>query len=294
MRHSRIGTSIPLYAPEQDDLARRKQEVESLRVEFRRVMGRINFRRRRGWMFLGLLILTLSTVIVAAVFMLSPSDWAISQQSRFTQMTTLILLIAAATPLAAYFARRYDRQRERVRIAHMRQREILQRLSQLDELTGASRRRRRRRKKRSWAWRIVNPAPFSRPPLESMSAEVLEETDDALGSQLTEERAWRAIAYLHAWITGALTLVVAFLVTLSGPAYLASLLGGDRWGGAVGPDPLIFWLILSAVLVILGGLGSHRVSVLLRHARAYHDRLSAVERALWDARVLLREGREEV
>jgi hypothetical protein len=294
VRLSRISTTVPLYATEVDDLTLKKREVEGLRVEYRRVQGRINYRKRRGYMFLGLLVLTLAAVIAVAVFMLSPTDWAGNQTSRFTQMTTLLLLIVVAAPLGAYFARRLDRQRERVRIASMRQREILQRLAQLDEVGDGARRRRRRRKKRSWAWRVTHPSPFTRPPLESMSTEQLEDSADALGNQLIEERGMRAIAYLHAGITGGGALILAFFVTLAGPEYLASLLGGNKWGGAVGPDPLIFWLTLTGVLVVLGGLASHRVSVLMRHARGYQDRLAAVERALWDVRVLLRERREKV
>lgn len=294
MRLSRITTTVPLFSPDEDDLTRRMREVDALRVELRRIGGRLNFRKRRGYMFMGFLVATLMTVLTTAVLMLSPTEWAVSQQSRFTQMTTLIFLLVVATPLAAYFARRYDRQRERVRIATMRQREIIQRLQQLDEAGGGGRRRRRRRKKRSWAWRISHPSTFTRPPLESMSVDELEETADSLGSQLLEERGMRAIAYLHAGLTGGITIVVAFFVTLAGPEYLNSFLGGKAWGGAAGPDPLIFWLTITGVLVVLGGLGSHRVSVLLRHARGYQDRLSSVERALWDVRVLLRERREEV
>jgi hypothetical protein len=294
VRISRLSTSVPLYAPEADDLTRKKREVDALRVEYRRVMGRINYRKRRGYMFIGLLVLTVSVVLGVAVFMLSPSDWALSQQSRFTQMTTLLLLIVVATPLAAYFAKRFDRQRERVRIASTRQHEILQRLAQLDEVGNGARRRRRRRKKRSWAWRVTHPSQFIRPPLESMAPEELEDTADALGNQLIEERGMRAIAYAHAGITAGVALVLAFFVTLAGPEYLASFLGGKQWGGSVGPDPLIFWLTLTFTLVVLGGLGSHRVSVLLRHARGHGERLAAVERALWDVRVLLRERSEEV
>ena len=280
------------FSPEPDDLVLHRHEVEALRVELRRVMGRINFRTRRGWMFVGLLVLTLASVVTMAVFLLSPNDWLSNQRSRFTQMTGLLVLLAVAVPLAAYLARRYDRQRQRVRIAESRRIEILQRLAQLDEAGG--RRRRRRRKRRSWAWRITHPSPFSRPPVESLSTDDLEETADALGNQVLEERAMRALAYAHAGITGGVTVIVAFVVTLSGPEYLSGLLGAGQWGGAAGPDPLVFWATLTLSLVILGGLGSHRVTVLLRHARAYHDRLAAVERTLWDVRVLLRERREKV
>lgn len=246
-------------------------------------------------MFLALLVVTLLAFIAIAVFMLSPTDWAASQQSRFTQMTALLILVVASTPLAAYFARRYDRQRERVKLARTRQHEVLSRLAQLDELGGGARRRRRRhRRKRSWAWRIAHPAPFNRPAIESMATADLEAIADQLGSQLLEERGMRAIAYLHAWITGAATAAVAFGVTLSGPEYLSAFLFGKQWGGAAGPDPLLFWLGLTLLLVIVGGLGSHRVTVLMRRARAYHDRLNAVERTLWDARVLLRERGEKV
>jgi hypothetical protein len=294
VRPSRVSTTVPLLLPEPDDATRKQREVDALRVEYRRVLGRINYRKRRGWMFLSFLVLTLTIMLALAVFTLSPTDWVISQQSRFTQMTMLIFLVVAATPLAAYFARRYDRQRERVRIARMRQKEVLQRLANLDDPSRGGRRRRRRRKKRSWVWRISHPAPFTRPPLESLSADDLVETADALGAQLAEERGMRALAYVHAGVNGAAALVVAFGVTLAGPEYLTSYLGGRQWGGAVGPDPLVFWLLLTAVLVVIGGLGWHRVTVLLRHARGYHDRLASVERALWDARLLLRERREEV
>ncbi len=294
MRLTRSSTSVPLqFHPDEDDLAQKKREVEALRVEFRRVTGRINFRQRRRWIFLTALVLTLATVLTLAVFMLSPTDWAISQQSRFTQMTALILLVVVSTPLAGYFARRYDRQRERVRIARMRQQEILQRLSQLDDLTGG-RRRRRRRRSRGWVWRIKHPTTFSRPPLESMDAATLEEAADGLGATLTEERGLRVLAYMHAIGTGGIVVALSFTITLSGPEYLTSFLGGKQWGGANGLDPMVFWLGLSLSLVAVGGIGWHRVSVLLRHARAYQDRLAAVERALWDARVLLRERREKV
>jgi hypothetical protein len=280
--------------PEEDDRAAMNREVDALRIEYRRIVGRMNFRRRRGWMFIGFLVITLAAVLAVAVFMLSPTDWAISQQTRFTQMTSLILLIALATPLAGYFARRYDRQRERVKVARNREREILQRLAQLDGLLGKGVRRRRRKRKRSWSWRIEEPKPFNRPPLESLDLEELEEAAAALGSNLTDGRGARTLAYLHAGIIGALTVVFAFFVTLAGPEYLASFVGGKQWGGAAGPDPLLFWLTLTVFLVAIGGLGSHRVSVLLRHARVYRDRLAAIERALWDARVLLRERREKV
>jgi len=270
------------------------REVEALRVEYRRVMGRINFRRRRGYLFVGLLVLTLALALGIAVLVLSPSDWALNQQTRFTQMSTLIALLAISIPLAGYFARRYDRQRERVKVARMRHKEILARLAQLDGLTGNGVRRRRRRRRHSWAWRIEHPQPFSRPPLESMATEDLEEAAAGLGNSLTEARAMRAAAYVHAGVTGALALVLAFAITLTGPEYLSQFLGGDQWGGAAGVDPLIFWLGLTALLVIVGGVGSHRVSVLMRHVRGYQDRLSSIERALWDARVLVRERREKV
>ncbi len=283
-----------LFDQDQDARTLRQREVEALRVEFRRVQGRINFRRRRGWMYVGLLVFTLAAFVTVAAFMLSPSEWGAHQRTRFTQMTALLLLLGIATPLGAYFARRYDRQRERVRIARMRQSEILGRLSQLDEAGGGGRRRQRRRKHHSWAWRIAHPTPFNRPPLETMPHADLEEAADALGSQLHEEQGMRALAYAHAGITGAVAIVVAFVVTLSGPEYLGDLLGGQQWGGSAGPDPLLFWLTLIITLVVLGGFGSHRVTVLLRRARAYHDRLTSVERALWDARALLRQGQEEV
>ena len=295
MRPSRSSTTIPLQVfPDEDAHAVMNREVDALRIENRRVTGRINFRKRRGWMFVVLLVLTLTVALTIAVFVLTPTEWALSQQTRFTQMTSLIILLALATPLAGYFAQRYDRQRERVRVARTRQREILNRLAQLDGLLGKGVRRRRRRRSRSWAWSIAHPEPFSRPPLESLGGEELDEAAATLGNNLTEERGMRALAYLHAGIIGAATLGFAFILTLSGPEYLASFLGGNPWGGSVGPDPLIFWLGLTVLLVLVGGAGSHRVSVLLRHARGYRDRLAAIERALWDARVLVRERREKV
>ncbi|MBI2407868.1 MAG: hypothetical protein HYV19_06185 [Gemmatimonadetes bacterium] len=295
MRPSRSSIAAPfLNAPDLDDASLREREVEALRVEYRRLMGRINYRTRRGWMFLGFLLFTLLVFVGVAVFVLSPSDWLGSQQSRFAQMTSLLILTAAAMTLGGYFARRYDRQRERVRIARTRKQEVLARLSQLDEAGSGGRRLRRRRRKSSWAWRIAHPSPFNRPALETMDGAELADAAEALGGQLSEERAMRALAYAHAGITGAIALVIAFAVTLSGPQYLSDFLGGRQWGGGAGVDPLVFWLMLTIALVVLGGLGSHRVTVLLRHARAYHDRLRSVERALWDARVLLRQRREEV
>ena len=295
MLPSKVSTIVPLQThPEEDDRAVMNREVDALRVENRRVVGRMNFRKRRGWMFLGFLVLTLGIALTVVVFLLSPSDWASSQGTRFTQMTTLIVVIVLATPLAGYFAQRYDRQRERVRVARHRQQEILHRLAQLDGLLGKGVRRRRRRHARSWAWQIEPPQPFDRPLLESMSAEEVEEAASALGNALTEGRGMRALAYLHAAITGAVALGIAFGLTLAGPAYLASFVSGNAWGGTVGPDPLLFWLSLTVVLVIVGGVGTHRVSQLLKHAREYRDRLSSIERALWDARVLVRERREKV
>ncbi len=270
------------------------REVDALRVENRRVIGRIKFRRRRSWMFMSFLVLTLAVAVTIAAIVLSPEDWARSQQTRFTQMTSLILLLALATPLAGYFAQRYDRQRERVRVACTRQEEILNRLAQLDGLLGKGVRRRRRRRSRSWAWNIEHPQPFSRPSLESLPPEELDDAAATLGNSLTEGRGLRALAYLHAGITGAVTLGIAFGLTLAGPEYLSSFLVGNQWGGTVGPDPLIFWLVLTIALVLVGGAGSHRVSVLLRRARGHQDRLAAIERALWDARVLVRERREKV
>jgi hypothetical protein len=288
------GTPAPIFKTvKRDDQTLVLAEVEALRVEFRRLVGRINYRTRRGWMYIGFLVLTLIVFIAVTVFTLSPSEWTSNQQSRFTQMTSLLILLATTIPLGAYFARRYDRQRERVRIARTRQQDVLRRLEQLDEVRGA-RRRKRRRARRPWAWRIRHPERFSRPSLESMTTAQLEDAADVLGNQVTEERGLHAIAVAHAWITGIVSVLVAFTVTLSGPEYLSALLGGRQWGGAAGPDPLIFWLTLTVGLVALGGLGSHRVTVLLRRARAYQDRLTAMERALWDARVLLRERREEV
>ena len=294
VKHHLVSPSSPFVGTRNlDDAALVQREVEALRVEYRRLVGRINFRTRRSWLFIALLVLTLVAFIAVGVLVLSPAEWASNQQSRFTQMTSLLILAATAMPLGAYFARRYDRQRERVKIARTRQHEVLSRLAQLDEVRGA-RRRRRRRTHRSWAWRIAHPQHFSRPPLETMSTAALEETADQLGGQVHEEKRMRALAYAHAWATGILTVVLAFGVTLAGPAYLGDFLGGRQWGGAAGPDPLVFWVTLTIALVLFVGLGAHRVTVLLRRARAYHDRLSAVERALWDARVLLRERREEV
>ena len=295
VRPSRSSTTVPLQLfPEENDRDVMNREVDALRVEYRRIVGRINFRKRRGGMFIGFLVLTLGIALTVAVFLLSPTEWALSQVTRFTQMATLIVLMGTATPLAGYFARRYDRQRERVRVARTRQHEILQRLAQLDGLLGKGVRHRHRRRKRSWAWRIQHPMPFTRPPLESLPTGELEEAAATLGNNLTEGRGLRTLAYLHASITGAFTIGFAFVVTLAGPEYLSSFLSGNQWGGTVGPDPLVFWFTLTVFLVIVGGAGSHRVSVLLRHARGYHDRLASIERALWDARVLLRERREEV
>lgn len=277
----------------QDDQALRQREVEALRTEYRRLMGRINFRQRRAWIFLALLVFTLVVVATTVVVLLAPDEWIASQQSRFTQMTGLLIIVATATPLGAYFAQRYDRQRERVRIAHTRRHEILKRLSQLDE-AGSGARRRRRRHRRSWGWHVSHPETFTRPPLEGMPPAELEDTAEMLGNQLTEARGLRLLAYLHAGIFGGVTLILAFIVTLSGPTFLTSFLSGGSWGGAAGPDPLLFWLTLTIALVLLGGIGSHRITVLMRHARAYQDRLAAIERALWDVRVLLRERREEV
>lgn len=293
VRITRTSTVVPFITPETDDVALRQREVEALRVEYRRVQGRINFRRRRGRMFVALLVLTVAAALTTAVFMLSPNDWLGSQKSRFTQMTSLLLVMVVSAPLGAYFARRYDRQRERVRIASTRQSEILARLAQLDEM-GGRRRRRRRRKSRRWSWRISTPGTFSRPPLESMPVEEIEQTADQLGEQLSEEKTWRAIAYLHAGVTGTVTVIVAFVLVSTGPEFLSSYLSKGASAVQSGPDPLIFWLSLTLGLIVFGGLGSHRVSVLLRHARGYGDRLNAVERALWDARVLLRERREKV
>lgn len=278
----------------EDDQALRQREVEALRTEYRRLMGRINFRQRRAWVFLALLVLTLTVVATMVVFLLVPDEWIASQQSRFTQMTGLLILVGTATPIGAYFARRYDRQRERVRIARTREQEILRRLSQLDEAGTGARRRRRRRHRRSWVWRVANPAVFTRPSLETMPPAELEDTAEMLGNELTEARGMRLLAYLHAGLFGLATLILAFVVTLAGPAFLANFLRGGRWSAAAAPDPLLFWLTLTFVLVVLGGVGSHRVTVLMRHARAYQDRLAAIERSLWDVRVLLRERREEV
>lgn len=164
------------------------------------------------------------------------------------------------------------RQRERVRIARTREQEILKRLSQLDELGTGARRRHRRRYHRSRVWRVAHPAVFTRPPLETMPPAELEDAAHMLGNRLTEARGMRLLAYRHAGIFGCVTLPLAFAVTLSGPTFLSSFLRGGAWSGG----------------------GSHRVTVLLRHARAYQGRLAAIERARWDARVLLRERREEV
>ncbi|MBI4887388.1 MAG: hypothetical protein HY824_09860 [Acidobacteria bacterium] len=293
MRPIRSSSTTSFLGPEaQDDRALRQREVEALRTEYRRLRGRINFRQRRAGIFLALLVLTLTVVATMVVFLLAPDEWINSQQSRFTQMTGLLILVGTATPLGAYFARRYDRQRERVRIARTREQEILKRLSQLDEAGG--RRRRRRRRRRSCGWRVAHPASFSRPPIETMPPTELEDTADMLANELTEARGLRLLAYLHAGIFGGATLIVAFVVTMSGPAFLSSFLRGGAWSGTAAPDPLMFWLALTMVLVVLGGAGSHRVTVLLRDARGYQDRLAAIERALWDVRVLLRERREEV
>lgn len=278
----------------QDDQALRQYEVEALRAEYRRLLGRINFRQRRAWIFLALLVLTLTVAATMVVFLIVPDEWIASQQSRFTQMTGLLLLVGTATPIGAYFAQRYDRQRERVRIARTREQEILKRLAQLDELGTGTRRRRRRRHRRSWGWRVVHPETFTRPPLETMPPAEQEDAADMLANELTEARGMRLLAYLHAGLFGLVTLVLAFVVTLSGPTFLSNFLRGGPWSGGGGPDPLIFWLSLTIVLVVLGGAGSHRVTVLLRHARAYQDRLAAIERALWDVRGLLRERREKV
>ena len=293
MRRTRLSTIMPLpFTTDADELALRKREVEVLRVEYRRLEGRIRFRTRRGWMFLALLLLTVVAAIGAAIFLFSPTSQLGDQQTRFTQIVGLFILLAAVTTLGAYFARRFDRQRQRVRVAEARRHEIRKRFAQLDEAGG--RRRRRGRKRRSWIWRIEHPETFQRPPIESMSLEQLEDAADGLGSQLLEERAMRAFAYAHAGVTGGGALIVAFVVTLSGPEYLGSFLRGGAAAGGAGPDPLIFWLTLTVTLILLGGIGSHRVTVLLRRAHAYQDRLRAVERALWEARVLLRERREEV
>lgn len=295
MRPIRSSSTTSFLVPEdQDELALKLREVEALRTEYRRLMGRINFRQRRAWIFLALLVLTLTVVAAMVVFLLAPDEWMASQQSRFTQMTGLLILVGTATPIGAYFARRYDRQRERVRIARTREQEILKRLSALDEAGTGARRRRRRRQRRSWSWRVAHPAVFTRPPLETMPPAALEDAADMLGNELAEARGMRLLAYLHAGISGLVTLILAFVVTLSGPTFLSNFLRGGTWSGGGGPDPLMFWLTLTATLVVLGGVGSHRVTVLLRDARAYQDRLAAIERALWDARVLLRERREEV
>jgi hypothetical protein len=284
---------LPLpFTTDTDELALRKREVEALRVEYRRLEGRIRFRTRRGWLFLALLIVTIVAALGVVIFLLSPASWLGNQQTRFTQMVGLLLVLAATTPLGGYFARRFDRQRQRVKVAEERRHEIRKRFAQLDEAGG--RRRRRRRKRRSWIWRIEHPESFKRPPIETMTLEELEESADGLGAQVLEEQAMRAFAYAHAGITGVLALLVAFVVTLSGPEYLGSLLRGGGAAGGAGPDPLIFWLTLTVTLIVLGGIGSHRVTVLMRRARAYQERLRAVERALWEARVLLRERREEV
>lgn len=284
---------MPTFADE-DALAVMHREVDALRIENRRVAGRINFRKRRGWMFVAFLVLTLTVALTIVVFILSPSEWELDQRTRFTQMTGLIVVVLFAVPLAGYFAQRYDRQRERVRVARHRQQEILHRLAQLDGLLGKGVRRRRRRRSRRWAWNVEDPEVFSRPPLESFNDEQLDEAAAALGNSLTEGRGMRALAYLHAAIIGVVTIVLAFGLTLAGPEYLSSFLGGSPWGGTVGPDPLLFWLTLTVVLVLVGGLGSHRVSKLLRHARGHQDRVAAIERALWDARVLVRERAEKV
>jgi hypothetical protein len=239
-------------------------------------------------------VLTLAIALTIAVFVLSPAEWALSQSTRFTQMTTLIGLIVTTMPLAGYFARRYDRQRERIRVARTRREEIIDRLNRLDGLMGNAVRRRRRRASRRWVWRLAHVEPFARPSLESMDIVALEDAAATLGETLAEERVLRAAAYTHAGIVALLTLVLAFGLTLLGPQYLGNFLGGPQVGGAMGPDPLVFWLALTIILMFVGGLGTHRVSRLLRRARDHRDRLLAIERALWDARVLLRERRQEL
>ncbi len=295
MRPSRTSTIVPLQLhPDEDDHAVMIREVEGLRVEHRRLVGRINFRKRRRFMFGSLLVATLAAAVAVAVMVLTPSEWALSQQTRFTQMSLLLALIVVAIPMAGYFARRYDRQRERVRVARMRQQEILSRLNQLDGLMGLGVRRKRRKHRREWAWRIEQPEPFNRPPLESLSSEDLEEAAAALGHSLTEARALRVVAYVHAGVTAVVAVGIAFGLTLAGPEYLTSFLGGGTAGRGAGVDPLVFWLGLTLLLVVVGGAGSHRVSMLLRHVRGYQDRLASIERALWDARVLVRERREKI
>src|SRR3972149_8810210 len=164
VRPIRSSSTSSFLVPEpQNDQALRQREVEALRTEYRRLTGRINSRQPRPWIFLALLVLTLTVVATMVVILLAPDEWIASQQSRFTQMTGLLILVATATPLGAYFARRYDRQRERVRIARTREQEILKRLSQLDEAGTGARRRRRRHHRRSWAWRGADAAGFSRP-----------------------------------------------------------------------------------------------------------------------------------
>lgn len=278
---------------ESDDRAVAQREVELLRVELRRLTGRVRFRERRGRVFLGLVGLTLAAFFGLANLVISPAEWTTDERLRFMQMAMLIFMILATMVVAGYFLRRFDRQRERARIGRLRQREILARLSQLDGITGYARRRRRRSRRPSWAWRIANPEPFSRPPLESMSHEELEDAAESLGSKLTEEQGLRVLAFVHVGIIVVITSAVGLGIDLWGPEYFRQLLEG-KVEATYAPDPMLYWLMLVVVLVIVGGVGAHRVSELTRRARVYNDRLRAIERALWDARNLLREHREKV
>lgn len=270
------------------------REVEALRAENRSVTERIDLRKRRGWMFMALLLLTLATTTAIALEVLTSSEWVFSPQTPFTETTTLFVLFTVATPLSGYFALRYNRQRERVRVARARRREIKRRLSQLDGLPGHGLRRRRRHRSRRWMWDIAEPPSFTRPHLESLGTQQLDEATVRLGTSLTEGRNTHTLAYLHAGLTGGVTLGIVFALTLSGPEYLASFVSGEPWGGTAGPDPLLYWLTLTVVTVLVGGAGSHHVLVLLRRARGHQDRLASIERSLSDALVLARERREEV
>lgn len=295
MQPSSSRATIPLrmFA---DETAREvtDREVDLLRAENRRVMERVNIRRRRGWMFMALLLLTLAVTITLALLELTSSHWFFSEQTQFTEMTTLLVLFTLATPLSGYLALRLERQRQRVREGRTRHREIMHRLAKLDGLPGEGLRRRRRRRSRRWFWNIVDPPSFTRPRLELLGTEELLEAASKLGASFIEGRHMRTVAYMHASIMGGLTLGIVTVLTLSGPAHLASFVGGHPWGETVGSDPLLDWLSLTVVTVLVGGVGLHHVSVLLRRARRHQERLAAIERALSDACVMARNGRKEV
>ena len=295
MRPSSLRVTVPppMFAHE---TAREvtNHEVDLLRAENRRVMERIHVRKRRGWMFLALLLLTLAVTIAIALLELTSSYWFFSQQTQGTALVTLLVLLTLATPLAGYLALRLERQVQRVREGRARHREIVHRLARLDGQPGEGLRRRRRRRSRRWLWNIADPPSFTRPRLESLRTEELLEAASNLGTSFIAGRNMRTVAYMHAGIMGGLTLGIVTALTLSGPTYLASFVGGAPWGGTAEPDPLLYWLALTVVTVLVGGAGSHRVSVLLRRARRHQERLSAIERALGDACALARTGRGQV